>query len=41
MWALAGSNFLLGYVSYIFYTWFFLYVVTVRKLPVLAGWSRI
>ena len=41
VWALAGSNLLLGYVSYIFYTWFFLYVVTVRKLPVMASgyWS--
>jgi ACS family glucarate transporter-like MFS transporter len=41
VWALMGSNFLLGYVSYIFYTWFFLYVVNVRKLPMVAGsyWS--
>lgn len=41
VWALMGSNMLLGYVSYIFYTWFYLYVVNVRKLPVVAGgyWS--
>ncbi|HWR51817.1 MAG TPA: MFS transporter [Bryobacteraceae bacterium] len=37
VWALAASNFLLGYVSYIFYTWFYLYVVNVRKLPVIEG----
>lgn len=35
------ANFLLGYVTYIFYTWFFLYLVNVRKFPVMAGsyWS--
>lgn len=39
--ALAVANFLLGYVTYIFYTWFFLYLVNVRHLPVMAGsyWS--
>jgi len=39
--ALAIANFMLGYVTYIFYTWFFLYLVNVRKLPVMAGsyWS--
>jgi ACS family glucarate transporter-like MFS transporter len=35
------SNFMFGYVSYIFYTWFYLYVVNVRKLPAVSGsyWS--
>jgi MFS transporter, ACS family, glucarate transporter len=35
------ANFMLGYVTYIFYTWFFLYLVNVRKLPVISGsyWS--
>ena len=39
--ALMLSNFMFGYVSYIFYTWFYLYVVNVRKLPVVSGgyWS--
>lgn len=39
--ALLAANFLLGYVTYIFYTWFFLYLVNVRHLPVMAGsyWS--
>ncbi|MBI2690079.1 MAG: MFS transporter [Acidobacteria bacterium] len=39
--ALAIANFMLGYVTYIFYTWFFLYLVNVRHLPVMAGsyWS--
>ena len=39
--ALMLSNFMLGYVTYIFYTWFFLYLVNVRHLPVLSGgyWS--
>lgn len=39
--ALALANFCLGYVTYIFYTWFFLYLVNVRHLPVMAGsyWS--
>lgn len=39
--ALLISNFMLGYVTYIFYTWFFLYLVNVRKLAVIAGsyWS--
>lgn len=39
--ALMLANFLLGYVTYIFYTWFFLYLVNVRKLPVISGsyWS--
>jgi ACS family glucarate transporter-like MFS transporter len=41
VWALMLSNLLLGYVTYIFYTWFFLYVVNVRKLSLEAGsyWS--
>jgi len=35
------ANFMLGYVTYIFYTWFFLYLVNVRKLAVISGsyWS--
>jgi len=39
--ALAAANFMLGYVTYIFYTWFFLYLVNVRKLELMAGsyWS--
>jgi ACS family glucarate transporter-like MFS transporter len=39
--ALMLANFLLGYVTYIFYTWFFLYLVNVRHLPVISGsyWS--
>jgi ACS family glucarate transporter-like MFS transporter len=39
--ALLLSNFMLGYVTYIFYTWFFLYLVNVRHLPVISGsyWS--
>ena len=39
--ALMVGNFMLGYVTYIFYTWFFLYLVNVRKLPVISGsyWS--
>ena len=39
--ALMVSNFMLGYVTYIFYTWFFLYLVNVRKLAVISGsyWS--
>lgn len=41
--ALMVANFMLGYVTYIFYTWFFLYLVNVRKLPVMAGsyWSTV
>ncbi|MBS1826346.1 MAG: MFS transporter [Acidobacteria bacterium] len=41
--ALIVANFLLGYVTYIFYTWFFLYLVNIRKLPVMAGsyWSTV
>ena len=41
VWALVLSNLFLGYVTYIFYTWFYLYVVNVRKLPVISGsyWS--
>jgi len=41
VYALLISNFMLGYVTYIFYTWFFLYLVNVRKLTVIAGsyWS--
>ena len=41
--ALAVANFMLGYVTYIFYTWFFLYLVNVRNLPVMAGsyWSTV
>jgi ACS family glucarate transporter-like MFS transporter len=41
LYALLLSNFMLGYVTYIFYTWFFLYLVNVRKLPLVAGsyWS--
>ncbi|MFN0101510.1 MAG: MFS transporter [Bryobacteraceae bacterium] len=39
--ALLIANFMLGYVTYIFYTWFFLYLVNVRKLPLISGsyWS--
>lgn len=39
--ALVLANFMLGYVTYIFYTWFFLYLVNVRKLELMAGsyWS--
>ncbi|HVW87798.1 MAG TPA: MFS transporter [Bryobacteraceae bacterium] len=41
IYALLVGNFMLGYVTYIFYTWFFLYLVNVRHLPVIAGsyWS--
>jgi ACS family glucarate transporter-like MFS transporter len=41
IYALLVSNFMLGYVTYIFYTWFFLYLVNVRKLAVVSGsyWS--
>lgn len=41
--ALIVANFMLGYVTYIFYTWFFLYLVNIRKLPVMAGsyWSTV
>jgi ACS family glucarate transporter-like MFS transporter len=41
VWALVLSNLMLGYVTYIFYTWFYLYVVNVRRLPVINGsyWS--
>ena len=41
IYALLVSNFMLGYVTYIFYTWFFLYLVNVRHLPVISGsyWS--
>ncbi len=34
VWALVGSYFLAGYTAYIFFTWSFLYIVNVRKLPV-------
>lgn len=34
IWALVGSYFLAGYSMYIFFTWFFLYIVNVRNLPV-------
>jgi ACS family glucarate transporter-like MFS transporter len=39
--ALLVANFMLGYVTYIFYTWFFLYLVNVRNLPLVSGsyWS--
>lgn len=39
--ALLIANFMLGYVTYIFYTWFFLYLVNVRKMPLISGsyWS--
>jgi ACS family glucarate transporter-like MFS transporter len=39
--ALLIANFMLGYVTYIFYTWFFLYLVNVRHMPVISGsyWS--
>ncbi|MBM3728483.1 MAG: MFS transporter [Acidobacteria bacterium] len=39
--ALGAANFMLGYVTYIFYTWFFLYLVNERKMSILAGgyWS--
>jgi ACS family glucarate transporter-like MFS transporter len=41
--ALVVANFMLGYVTYIFYTWFFLYLVNVRHLPVMSGsyWSTV
>ena len=43
VWALALSNFMLGYVVAIFYFWFYLYVVNVRKLQVMSGsyWSTV
>jgi len=34
IWALVGSYFLAGYSTYIFFTWYFLYIVNVRNLPV-------
>lgn len=34
VWALVGSYFLAGYTGYVFFTWSFLYIVNVRKLPV-------
>lgn len=34
IWALTVSYFLTGYSTYIFFTWYFLYIVNVRKLPV-------
>jgi ACS family glucarate transporter-like MFS transporter len=39
--ALMLSNFLVGYVMYIFYTWFFLYLVNVRHFAIMSGsyWS--
>ena len=39
--ALMLSNFLVGYVMYIFYTWFFLYLVKVRHFAIMSGsyWS--
>lgn len=39
--ALLVANFMLGYVTYIFYTWFFLYLVNVRNFTVISGsyWS--
>jgi len=42
-WALAVSYFLCGYTTYIFFTWFFLYLVNVRMLSVShAGfWSTV
>lgn len=37
LWALLASYFLQGYVIYIFYTWFYLYVVTVRGFNIQTG----
>jgi MFS transporter, ACS family, glucarate transporter len=37
LWALLISYFLQGYVIYIFYTWFYLYVVTVRGFTIQNG----
>jgi ACS family glucarate transporter-like MFS transporter len=41
VWALVFSNAMLGYVTAIFYFWFYLYVVNVRKLQVMNAsyWS--
>ena len=41
--ALTIANFMQGYVTYIFYTWFFLYLVQVRHFEVMAGsyWSTV
>jgi ACS family glucarate transporter-like MFS transporter len=37
VWALTASYFAFGYVSYIFFTWFFLYLSTVRGLDLKAS----
>jgi ACS family glucarate transporter-like MFS transporter len=37
LWALLLSYFLQGYVIYIFYTWFYLYVVTVKGFNIQTG----
>jgi len=34
VWALVCSYFLAGYTGYVFFTWSFLYIVSVRKLPI-------
>lgn len=43
LWILVVSYFLQGYVTYIFYTWFYLYVVTVRHVSILQSgyWASI
>jgi len=42
-WALLISYFLQGYVIFIFYTWFYLYVVTVRGFSIRSGglWASV
>jgi ACS family glucarate transporter-like MFS transporter len=42
-WALAVSYGVGGYPSYVFYTWFYLYISNVRKVPLAAGsyWSML
>lgn len=37
VWALVLSYFFLGYASYLYYTWFYLYLVQVRHLTVVQG----
>jgi ACS family glucarate transporter-like MFS transporter len=43
VWCLALSYGVAGYASYVFFTWFFLYVVNVRKMDIRAGgyWSAL
>lgn len=36
-WALVLSYFFVGYASYLYYTWFFLYLVQVRHLTIMQG----